>query len=266
MIRRLLILLILVPLLAIAQEQGSASLSADGSEIAVPQLQVIDKINWYSLDVPVLPYYEPLSDGSTFRLNNSPYSADFSANANIASWRGGAVYGYGARETMPGLMQSETGAFMVSQQFGNIVFTGGVSANKYGFYRALHTLYGIHGTITYRLNDCIAFTAFGSHYNGSLYYSPAAMPFIRQSNYGAYVDVGISDRFGVGLGVQRVYNALNGAMETVPIVRPYFKINNKVAIEVDAGYLIKDALFDSNSKRNPTMAPPRPEIPIAPRK
>lgn len=56
-------------------------------------------------------------------------------------------------------------------------------------------------------------------------------------------------------------------METIPIAMPYYRFSDDIIIGVDAGYLIKDLIEDlifDNKKRNPTIGPPKPYIPIAP--
>ena len=227
-----------------------------------PQLRFIDNIKWYDFNMSSITEYAPSLTSPI--VNGNPYVSDFTGNGAIATWNGGQVGTYGTRSTLPGLMSIESGGITLSQNFGKLTLTVSADAYKYGYFRGLHSNYGFHGSATYAINNNIALTLFGTYYSDAFYHSPAAMPYIGQTAYGGYMTIGFNDKFGVDLGVQRTRNAYNGTMETVPIVRPYYRFSKDFSIGIDAGYLVKDLFWDSNHS-NPTIGPPRPNIPIAPR-
>lgn len=200
------------------------------------------------------------------QFNPTECSSNFFGEYSIASWQNGYITGRGARSTLPGLMTRESGMLQITQGAGNITFTAGVSADKYGSFHNLSTTYGLHSSITYRVNDNISFTAFGKIYSNSIYNSPATMPYIGQTSYGGYMSMRLSDRFGIDVGIERTYNPWSRSMETVPIIMPYYKFNKNFSVGIDVGYFIKDLFFDDNKYRNPTMSPPKASIPIAPRR
>ncbi len=225
-----------------------------------PQMQIIDKIQWYNFDIPQVNEHTTLFN-YPMHYHGISYSTNFIGNGVVTSWEGGNISAHSSRTTFPGLMINESGAVYFVQTINHLTISGGISADKYGFFRRLNTIYGIYGSATFYINDNISFTAFGSHYSNSVYYSPATMPYINQSSYGGYMGLWFNEYIGIDLGIQRTINPWNDSHETVPIVRPTFKFNNETEIDFDVGYLLKDAIFN-NSHSNPTMSPPRAIIPI----
>ncbi len=255
--------LMFVPLVFCGQEVAEEFVP-EPTKMQMATLSPFNGFQWSSFGVANPLGYSSLDIAAA--LYGNPNAFDFSGSSGIASWQGGFLTGYASRTAYIGMMQADAGGFLLSQRLGRLMLTAGVSADKYGFYQSLNTIYGVHGSANYRLNEHFALNVFGSYYSRSLYHSPGAMPYIGQTNYGAFIDWRINNTFGVDLGVQRVYNSMNGAMETVPIVRPYLNVNKNMTIKVDVGYLLRDLIFDTRSNSNPTMAPPKAEIPIAPRR
>lgn len=205
------------------------------------------------------------SDG--FLFDRNLYSYDYAAGAVVASWDAGLVAASASYATYPGLMSVESGVLSVTYDFGKVVLTGNVMAEKYRTFRGLDTNYGVGGMLTYRIGERFSLNVFGQYYKKSLYYSPAALPYIGTSKYGVYADMQFGERFGMDLGVSREYDAYSRRWQTVPIAAPYVKLNNGAKIGLDVGRLL-GVMIDNwvngsryNDSRNPTMPPLLPPMP-----
>jgi len=177
-------------------------------------------------------------------------------------WRGAHVIASGGVNTMPGLLDRESGALTLYQTTGRWTFSASAMADKYrlvgmGF---LQTRYGMGGTVGYRVNDAISLYAFGYYYGNSSMISPAVNPYLMTTNYGGYADFRISKNFGVDAGVRRYLNPMTGKWVTDPIVSPYIKFNNGQKLGFDFGHLLKGLFFGSEDNYMPRgpvrMAPP----------
>lgn len=175
-------------------------------------------------------------------------SFSYSAAASIAAWDNGYFYGESSMIAMPGLLGHEHGGLFFRQQFGNLTLAGGVTADKYGVYRGLHTVYGVSGLGTYRFNDALSLTVFGAYYNQNPFVSFAAMPYMASMNYGAYLSVNFDEHWGVDLGAQGMYDTYYRRWTAAPIVRPYYKLGQDVKIGVDVGGIVhgilRETVFD----------------------
>lgn len=168
--------------------------------------------------------------------------------AAIASWRGGAVVAHGAMADMPALMHIDKGAIGIYQHAGSWEFHAGVMANKYGYFRGVHTQYGIEGDISYRISPRLSATVFGSYYFGrppvmgpGMPMPPSMIGYYDASKFGGYMDVTVSDRFGVQVGAQSVQRVGTTCFEPEPIVTPYVKLGNgkrKVHIGLPVGQIL----------------------------
>ena len=75
----------------------------------------------------------------------------------------------------------------------------------------------------------------------------------------------ITERFSLELGVQRFYNDLTGRWETLPVVMPGDRCNDKFKLQFDVGpiiyELIRNVIIDHRGGRSdggPTIRPPVP--------
>lgn len=207
--------------------------------------------------MPLVSWHE--SNTMTFR----PSDYAIGGIAPISIWESGAFYASGSAASMPGLMGIESGALNITQQIGDITFTGSFNADKYGYYRGLTTTYGVSGNIVWHINDTFSLTIFGSHSFNSIYINPQTLPYMRATSYGGYLGINLHERWGVNVGAQRVYNSATGQWETVPIMQPYYRLNKRDAIGVDLGGILYEVIRANRDKhfggqRNPTMAPPIP--------
>lgn len=259
------VLLAIVAFSGMAQEGDNANASTAIPTFEVPKLEIAKELKTYNFNAPKPTFdYYPEALTRDISLKRS-YLFDISAQKSIASWNNGMVSASASQIALPGFMGMESGRLSITQRIGNFTLSGSVSAEKYGFFRRLDTTFGIHGSLTYHINDELSLTAFGSRYSNSAFHSPAAMPYINQSAFGGYMSINVVDEVvGLDLGVQRTVNPWTGQYETVPITRL-----NIMGFGIDAGYLLKELVFDkifNNTPKNPSMGPPRPHIPIAHRR
>ena len=178
------------------------------------------------------------------------------------------LYGYVSHESLPGLMGIESAALSYRLSAGNLTFTPSVYANKYGYFGGLSTNVGVGGELTYKIIDKCSLTVFGEYYTNALAANPSVMGYMASSRYGGYGTWHITNRWGLNLGAQRVYNSATGRWQTVPIVMPTFRISGNSTIGIDLGSVLYQVMEHGNGSNfsNPTIAPPRPEIPIHPRR
>ena len=179
-------------------------------------------------------------------------------------WRGAAVIVSGGADSMPGLLDRESGALTLYQGTGRWSFTASALADKYrlvgmGF---IQTRYGVGGTVDYRLSKAISLHAFGYYYPNSSMISPAVNPYLGTTNYGGYADFRISKNFGVDTGVRRYLNPMTGQWVTDPIVSPYIKFNNGQKFGFDFGHILKNVIWGNQDRMMPRgpvrMPPPQP--------
>lgn len=160
-------------------------------------------------------------------------------------WGSGEIVASGGVQRFPGLMQVESGAIGIYQNVGNLTFYVGGIANKYGYFRGLHTQYGIDGSISYQMASGLSFTAFGEYYFGqpphmanSMPMPPSMIGYYGRSKFGGYLDYQINERWGVQTGIQTVQQFGTNRYEKEPIVTPYYRISKKVAIGLPIGQII----------------------------
>ena len=182
----------------------------------------------------------------------------------FSPWRGAAVIVSGGADSMPGLLDRESGALTFYQDAGRWSFSASALADKYrmvgmGF---LQTRYGVGGTVGYRVSDVISLHAFGYYYPNSSMISPSVNPYLATTNYGGYADFRLHKNFGVDTGVRRYLNPMTGQWVTEPIVSPYVKLNNGQKFSFDFGHMLKGLIWghqDQMMPRGPVrMGPPQP--------
>lgn len=172
--------------------------------------------------------------------------------ATIFSWSTGEVIAEGGRTVYPGLMQIDSGSIGVYQRVGNFTLYAGGIVNKYGYFRGLHTQYGLNGSITYSFSPKVSFTAFGTYYfgkppimGGNLPMPPAMVGYYGVSKFGGYINYDAGERAGVLVGGQIVQQVGTHQYEPEPIVTPYFKVGRgkkKIAIGLPVGQILHGIL------------------------
>lgn len=197
--------------------------------------------------------------------------ATLSQSPTVASWQGGGVYGSGGSVSMPGMMGVESARLNFSQTVDNVTFTAWGGAVKYGYFRGLQTSYGFGGSLDYRISDRWSVTLFGSYYSSVHPLTPAMAGFMNVPNFGGYASYNINEHWGISVGAQATRSLVTNRWEAQPIVTPYYRFNEKVAIGVDVGgiiYNIARELIDSRHNGGrpsggpmPPSSPPRPGPP-----
>ena len=179
-------------------------------------------------------------------------------------WRGSAVIVSGGADSMPGLLDRESGALTLYQNVGRWSFSASALADKYRFVGMgfLQTRYGVGGTVGYKVSDALSLHAFGYYYGNSSMISPAVNPYLATTNFGGYADIKFHKNFGVDTGVRRYLNPMTGQWVTEPIVSPYVRFNNGQKFGFDFGHLLKGLIWghkDEMMPRGPVrMGPPQP--------
>jgi hypothetical protein len=176
-------------------------------------------------------------------------------------WRGSAVVVSGGADTMPGLLDRESGALTLYQSLGRWDFSASALADKYRFVGMgfLQTRYGVGGTVGYTVNNVLSLHAVGYYYGNSSMISPTVNPFLATTTFGGYADLRLHKNFGVDAGARRYLNPMTGRWVTDPIVRPYIKLNNGQKFGFDFGNLLKGLIWgnqDQMMPRGPVRMPP----------
>ena len=178
-------------------------------------------------------------------------------------WRGSAVVVSGGADTMPGLLDRESGALTLYQNLGRWDFSASALADKYRFVGMgfLQTRYGVGGTVGYTVNNVLSLHAFGYYYGNSSMISPTVNPFLATTTFGGYADLRLHKNFGVDAGARRYLNTMTGRWVTDPIVRPYIKLNNGQKFSFDFGNLLKGLIWGNQDQMMPRgpvrMIPPQ---------
>lgn len=177
-------------------------------------------------------------------------------------WRGSAIIVSGGADSMPGLLDRESGALTFYQNVGRWSFSASALADKYRFVGMgfLQTRYGIGGTVGYKVSDVLSLHAFGYYYGNSSMISPAVNPYLSTTTYGGYADIRLHKNFGMDTGVRRYLNPMTGQWVTDPIVKPYVKFNNGQKFGFDFGNLLKGLIWGDEDRMMPRgpvrMGPP----------
>lgn len=181
-----------------------------------------------------------------------PYQSVTPGYADVFRWRNGGISASGFSATYPGLMKIDSGTVGLYQRFGNLsLYVGGI-ANKYGYFRGIHTQYGINGSLSYQFTPNLSFTAFGTYYfskppvmSNGLPMPPSMIGFYSTSRFGGYFDYRVSDSFGVKVGAQTIQQVGTNLYEFEPIATPYINVGNekrKFKIELPVGQILYNAL------------------------
>ncbi len=204
-------------------------------------------------------YYPSVYPRGGADFSRNVFFYDYSSGGDLMRWKGGAVVGSGSRTTLPGLLSRRNASLQMVHTAGNLMLTAGVTADRYMLTRGLHTVYGINASATYSFNENLSLTVFGRFYNSSSFVSMAAMPYMGSPAYGGYISY-TGERFGIDLGVERVYDPYLRRWTTVPIVTPVVNFGRGIVVALPVGWLVKDlledAVFGKQPPRNPTILPP----------
>lgn len=163
----------------------------------------------------------------------------------------------GEQNTLPGIGRFNEAAVGMNYALNsNLSFRLGVSATQMNMAHYTGQAFGVSGAMLYRVSDRVAFKAFGGYATGNPYGG-------NYTHYGGSVIVDMSRRFGMEMGVQRLYDPMTGQWKTLPVVAPYYRFN-KFTLGIDVGGLIYELLhnviWDTDGRGSPTIAPPRQQM------
>ena len=137
----------------------------------------------------------------------------------------------------------------------------GVGVTKMNVFPAIGQTFNASAALLYHLSDRVALKGFGSYATGQLY----ALPMY---SYGGTIAVDVTDRFGLEGGVRRYYDPMRGGWQTVPVLIPSYRFD-KFKLEMDVGGLLYEILHNAvkrdYNRVNPTIGPPRGNLPVRPR-
>ncbi|HIZ90814.1 MAG TPA: hypothetical protein H9807_01625 [Candidatus Bacteroides merdavium] len=188
------------------------------------------------------------------------FKGDFRTEGSLWRWRTGQIYGTGSQTSLPGIGRRNEAAFSFEQELNDrlsLQATVDAVRMNMAYFNRRQSL-GLSGALVYRAQDHLWFTAFGSARTGDFLN-------MQSYSYGGTVGFDITDRFSLELGVQRFYNDLTGRWETLPVVMPGYRFNDKFKLEFDVGpliyELIRNVIIDHRGGRSdggPTIRPPVP--------
>lgn len=171
----------------------------------------------------------------------------------------GALTFAGSSNSLPGMMGIETGSVSFTRQFGNLTVSAYADASHYGYFRGMQTSWGFGGSLTYRVNERLAFTAFGSYSSPLRPVNPAMASYMSVPSFGGYASIELNEHWGVNVGAQANRSLVTNRWEAQPIVEPFYKINGKAAIGVDVGGILYQLIrshSEGHGRSNPTIGPP----------
>lgn len=268
----LLCLLISIPQLLSAQEDN-ARYTLDSVRIKQMDGFLLPKLELFpekAAAYPVYPAAKPprLPDFSQKELYALPYytnpspmfRGDFSTSGILKQFPNGALFGSGQQTSLPGLGRFNEASLGYLHTFNpRLALQINVDAMKMNMSHITRQAFSTSGALTYQISDHVGFKVFGTYDIGNSYG-------MSTHSYGASMTFDMSERFSLEAGVERYYDPMRGRWETVPVLIPYYRFN-KFTLGLDVGgilyEILREVVFDKRDFRGgPTIAPPRPSIPI----
>lgn len=191
-----------------------------------------------------------------YQVNPSPlFKGDYRTGGALHQWRRGVLFASGGQTSLAGIGRYNEASLGYQHRLGDrFTFQVGVNAMKLNMMQATGQTFSTSGSLMYQASDRVSFKVFGTYDMGN----PYGMSTHR---YGGTMTVEMSDRFGMEMGVQRYYNAMRGGWETVPVVIPTYKFNEKFKLGLDVGGIVYEILrstvFKPSGNGGPTIGPPR---------
>ncbi len=189
--------------------------------------------------------------------------------ATIVSLPNLNVAASGSTTSLPGMAGIERGNLSASALLGPLTLTAWGGAEKYGYFRGLQTIYGFGGSVSYRISPRLSLTAFGSYYTSpsshnrpDIRLQPGIAGMMSMTTIGGYASYDLSEHWGVSVGAEATRSVFDRKWHAQPIVTPYYKINENVAIGANVGgiaYGLLQNYLDARRARHhqtPPVAPP----------
>ena len=237
-----------------------------GSTLQTPLLN--DSIS-FSPQISTLSNFEvPVTVPNTYNMNMYSRNPFTMANYNfgyLPLWENGKLIGSYSFNTLPALGNIARANLAISQTFGRVTVTGGISGEKNHIGPFLYNNFGVFGDLNWQINDKFNLNVFGTYFSHPQHI-PAAMPFAGGQSYGATVGYNVNDRFRMEAGVQRSYDPFSRRWETVPVFIPSFKLNNGAEIGLDVGGILYQILHTISLENDTNYGPANMNGGGAPRK
>lgn len=242
-----------MPLLLPAQPAaGSTGFSEElsGKLPTVPPAPSMPVVRFSLATTPIIPYY----------IDPSPrFRGDYRTEGDLLRLRNVVLWGTGGQTSLPGIGRLNEASLGYSQRIGDkLTFVLSMDAMKVNMSRISGPVFSTSGTLSYQASDRVAFNLFGTYAPGNTYG-------MTTHQYGATVQLDMSNRFGMEMGVQRYYDSMRGGWQTVPVAIPYYKFD-KFKLGLDVGGILyevlRNAVFEKKRGGGPTIGPPRFELPI----
>lgn len=176
-------------------------------------------------------------------------------------WDGASISASGQTVSLTGMGAIERGRLSLIQRVGPVTLTAYGSASHYGYFRGMQTAFGFGGSIDWRISPRWSLTLFGSYSTPLHPLTPGMAGYMDAPNFGGYASYDINEHWGISVGAQATRSLVTNRWEAQPIVMPYYKINDKAAIQVDVGGILYNAIKDYSESRtghraNPTIGRP----------
>ena len=185
--------------------------------------------------------------------------------------RNSVLVGSGSRTNLVGLGEiSEASIGYYYQANSRLIVGGYIGASTLRAPHQSANQFEVGSNLSYQITNTLVFHAFGNYTFGRPH--PTLGSLYNTGSFGGYFAIDMGKRFGLGLGGQTCYNPLSRNWEAAPIVMPYFKVNEKVAIQLDIGGILQEVIKNAIQNKNGTnirgnnnggtIMPPRMDIPI----
>ncbi len=163
------------------------------------------------------------------------YPKDFDVSGIILPLYRGEISGRGYEQNWKGIGIANQVSVSYYQQLGQRFVVGSqLRVNKMRTSYFSDQFVGLSGVVGYQLNHRVHLKVFGDYTS----YLPINMP---SYAYGFSSAVDVTNRFGMELGVRRLYDPFGKQWETLPVVAPYYKFK-KMTIGMDVGEVLLHSL------------------------
>lgn len=219
----------------------------------------------YSIPLPEIPTYKVQPEAMTLKNDYNPVFptgktivtyGEYNVGGVIRQIGKGAIIGSGSQDNLIGLGVLNSASIGYMHQFNpRLKMEWNVNTTKFSSPGYFNQSVGLSGNLRYKLADRLTLNTFGS-YDKDLSTKFAVY------NFGASVEMDATEKFGLEAGAQTFYDNWSRRWQTMPIVRPYYKISDDCKIGFDFGPIIKDAIQNAVMKGGnnygPTIMPPNP--------
>lgn len=196
-------------------------------------------------------YIDLASSRPKYDFRMDPYGGNWSRSGIMAMPGGGYLAGSGGFLAMPALGNIGAATLQWVQPLGDrMTVSMGVTGSKYHIGRDAWNDYGVSASMRFGLSRRLSLKAWGNYSLHPVFHSMAAMSCVGTSNYGASLDMRMTDLLGLELGAQRFYDPLSRRWKTVPVIAPSINILG-APISIDLGGLVGNLLGGNHNDYAP---------------